>query len=228
MIRALPFVFMLACSVEPSNMAGFLGPQAQLEDDDAVAEAFLATLLPLALPHEAGRHHDDACPIRTEWEGGFALDGGCTTVDGARFVGSYVEEKLDSTTTFIRYEAWEAHGRDPAEARVGSCTHAFVARDSQAARRHWFPHYDHYLRWANDLLKRQHHPVDLQWSAETFIDQVAICGSPAEVVDRIGHFRESLGSERHLLMFDPGGLPEADLRDCIELVGKEVIPALAN
>ena len=112
MIRALPFVFMLACSVEPSNMAGFLGPQAQLEDDDAVAEAFLATLLPLALPHEAGRHHDDACPIRTEWEGGFALDGGCTTVDGARFVGSYVEEKLDSTTTFIRYEAWEAHGRD--------------------------------------------------------------------------------------------------------------------
>jgi len=125
-------------------------------------------------------------------------------------------------------ERWQAYGHEPAKARVGSCTHAFVARDSQTARRRWFPHYDHYLRWANDLLKSQHRPVDLQWSAEDFIDQVAICGSPAEVVDRIAQFRESLGSERHLLMFDPGGLPESDLRECIELVGKEVIPALAG
>ena len=125
-------------------------------------------------------------------------------------------------------ERWEAHGRDPAEARVGSCAHAFVARDSQDARRRWFPHYDHYLRWANALLKRQHPPMDLQLSGDRFIDEVAMCGSPAQIVDRIGALRESLGTQRHLLMFDPGGLPEADLRECIERVGKEVIPAFAH
>ncbi|NRA09095.1 MAG: LLM class flavin-dependent oxidoreductase [Myxococcales bacterium] len=125
-------------------------------------------------------------------------------------------------------ERWEAHGRDPADARVGTCAHCFVARDSQEARRRWLPYYDQYLRWAGALLASQHQPMDFDWRAESFIDEVAMCGSPAQLVERIGKLRESLGTQRHLVMFDPGGLPEAELRECIELFGSEVMPALAD
>ena len=55
----------------------------------------------------------------------------------------------------------------------------------------------------------------------------AICGSPAEVIDRIAEVNQILGLDRHLFLMDVGSLPEATLHDAIELMGSEVLPALA-
>jgi alkanesulfonate monooxygenase SsuD/methylene tetrahydromethanopterin reductase-like flavin-dependent oxidoreductase (luciferase family) len=56
----------------------------------------------------------------------------------------------------------------------------------------------------------------------------AICGSPAEVSDRILAMRELLGLDLHLSMFDLGGLPPERLRETLELFGNEVLPALGR
>jgi alkanesulfonate monooxygenase SsuD/methylene tetrahydromethanopterin reductase-like flavin-dependent oxidoreductase (luciferase family) len=56
----------------------------------------------------------------------------------------------------------------------------------------------------------------------------AICGSPAEVADRILAMRELLGLDVHLSMFDLGGLPPERLRETLELFGNEVLPALGR
>jgi len=114
MIRALPLFLLVGCADGPgSSLAEFFGPPAPLVDEDSVGEAFLASLMPFYLPGADGRHHlgrlDPECPFRTEWEGGFALDGDCTTDSGDRYVGSYVEEE-DGESTIIRYEDWEFHG----------------------------------------------------------------------------------------------------------------------
>jgi len=52
----------------------------------------------------------------------------------------------------------------------------------------------------------------------------AICGSPAEVVDRIGVLNEQLGLDVHYLMPDLGGLPRALLSEVMELLGSDVLP----
>ena len=60
--------------------------------------------------------------------------------------------------------------------------------------------------------------VDFEAMAST----VAICGSPAEVVDRMGTAAELLHLDTQILMFDLGGLPDTDLYRAIDLTGQEV------
>lgn len=124
-------------------------------------------------------------------------------------------------------EGWAAAGRDRADARIGTCVHTFVAPDSQDAERLWMPYYDNYLRWVSALLRSQSNPLPVDWRAKDMIDGPAMCGSPAQVVDRIGTLREQLDPDLHLAMFDPGGLPEAELRASMELFGTDVLPKIA-
>ena len=53
-----------------------------------------------------------------------------------------------------------------------------------------------------------------------------VCGSPAEVADRIARMREEVGLDVHLAMMDLGGMPECDLYDSIDLYGAKVAPAV--
>ena len=43
----------------------------------------------------------------------------------------------------------------------------------------------------------------------------AMCGSPEEVIDRMGSMREKLRLDTQILMFDMGGLPDIELFDTI-------------
>jgi alkanesulfonate monooxygenase SsuD/methylene tetrahydromethanopterin reductase-like flavin-dependent oxidoreductase (luciferase family) len=60
------------------------------------------------------------------------------------------------------------------------------------------------------------------------IANTAICGSPEQVIDRMGHIRETLHLDTQILMFDMGGMPDNDLFQAIELLGTEVIPAVST
>jgi alkanesulfonate monooxygenase SsuD/methylene tetrahydromethanopterin reductase-like flavin-dependent oxidoreductase (luciferase family) len=52
----------------------------------------------------------------------------------------------------------------------------------------------------------------------------SICGSPAEVVDRICSLRELFGLDVHLAMFDHGGMPEELAFETLRLFGERVLP----
>lgn len=127
-------------------------------------------------------------------------------------------------------ERWEAHGHDPAHRRIGCCSHAWVHPDGRRARADWEPRYRNYVEWVNELFRTSSRLPDGEGLGTFDFDErcrtVALCGSPAEVVERMAHIREVLHLDTHLLMFDMGGMPWEPLRDTIELVGAEVLPAL--
>jgi alkanesulfonate monooxygenase SsuD/methylene tetrahydromethanopterin reductase-like flavin-dependent oxidoreductase (luciferase family) len=120
----------------------------------------------------------------------------------------------------------------PAEAmRVGNVFHTHVAATSQEARRRWEPYYRNYLSF-----------VDAVWDGQALFDgkvrprqsfdyhrllaSTAICGSPAQVTERILEARELLGLDLVALSMDLGALPRDLLMESIELVGSTVIPAV--
>jgi alkanesulfonate monooxygenase SsuD/methylene tetrahydromethanopterin reductase-like flavin-dependent oxidoreductase (luciferase family) len=131
-----------------------------------------------------------------------------------------------------RYEEqWALHGRDPADRRVGCCTHAFVAATRAEARRIWEPRYRAYIEWVNELVFASTGGRATGLGGFDFEERcasLAICGSPAEMIDRMGELRELLHLDTQLLMFDMGGLPDDELRAVIELAGTEVIPKVGG
>ena len=124
---------------------------------------------------------------------------------------------------------------DPeARPRVGAVSHVHVAPDSQRAREEWRPYYQGYFQFVAELISGSGASVALgaasdqagpfQVDFEKMLEGTAICGSPAQLVDRLCRMRERLGLDLHLAMFDLGGLPPNDLYRTIELYGKEVLP----
>ncbi len=121
---------------------------------------------------------------------------------------------------------WEAIGRDWADARVGACSHCFVAPTSQQSRTQWEPFYRNYWQFVGDLLGSEG-----MWPPFDMDDLLAgpgICGSPAQVVDKIESWREIFGLDRHLFMFDLGGIDEPTLMNNLELFGSDVMTAVAE
>ena len=128
-------------------------------------------------------------------------------------------------------QRFAAAGHDPAAIRVGNVFHAHVAPTSQAAQRRWEPYYRSYLGFVDEL-----------WDGEALFDgkvrpqqafdygrllaTAAICGSPAEVAERLIEARDLLGLDMIALSMDLGGLPRELLMEAVDLVGAEVIPAV--
>jgi len=120
---------------------------------------------------------------------------------------------------------WEANGRDWTGARVGACCHVHVGATSQQARATFEPHYRQYWNWVGGLLGESGMWPDFDFDELT--TGPGICGSPDEVIDRIGQWREVFGHDRHLFMFDLGGIDESTLTATIERFGTEVLPQLS-
>ena len=116
---------------------------------------------------------------------------------------------------------YEAAGRD-SQPRVGFPSYLHVARTSQEARQRWRPHLEHYRDFALTLRSAFGRDTDF----DSLLQGPAICGSPAEVVDRIGQIDELLGLDRHLFLLDAGGVPQEVLDDEMALLATEVLPKL--
>jgi alkanesulfonate monooxygenase SsuD/methylene tetrahydromethanopterin reductase-like flavin-dependent oxidoreductase (luciferase family) len=104
--------------------------------------------------------------------------------------------------------------------RVAMPSYCWVAKNSQDARRTWRPRMERYVALAQGL--RDGHGRGLDF--ESLVAGPAICGSPAEVVDRLGAINQSMQLDSHILMMDLGGAPFGELEACLELMGKEVLP----
>lgn len=119
---------------------------------------------------------------------------------------------------------WEAAGRDWADARVGACSHTHVGPTNDRALADWEPYYRSYWGFVGALLEGSG-----AWPAfdyDNLLAGPAICGGADEVVDRIGHWQDLLGLDRHLFMFDLGGLDHRTTIETIERFGRDVMPQL--
>jgi alkanesulfonate monooxygenase SsuD/methylene tetrahydromethanopterin reductase-like flavin-dependent oxidoreductase (luciferase family) len=63
---------------------------------------------------------------------------------------------------------------------------------------------------------------------ENLLKGPAICGSPAEVVDRLEQINELLGLDHHILLMDVGGAPFSEVAHAMELMGSHVLPKLSR
>jgi alkanesulfonate monooxygenase SsuD/methylene tetrahydromethanopterin reductase-like flavin-dependent oxidoreductase (luciferase family) len=140
-----------------------------------------------------------------------AVDYGLPMVFGttAREPSSFVEP-------FNAYrEQWRAARTDP-PGTLGAASHVFVAETSQQAHSLWFSYIESYLS------ARKTGPLDF----DSYVgdDGPALCGSPAEVVDKLGRLRELWGHDLHLLAVDIGGIPYATVQRASELIASDVLP----
>jgi len=121
-----------------------------------------------------------------------------------------------------RYRASMAAAGNAHKIAVAYPSHVHVARTSQEARQRFRPYLESYVRAASGCRGSQGRPLDY----ETLLQGPALCGSPAEVVDRIAAINETLGLQDHYLLPDLGGLPAPLLHEVIALLGSEVLPHL--
>lgn len=121
------------------------------------------------------------------------------------------------------YRLRHAEARHSSTARIGFPSYLHVATTSQEASRRWRPHLDHYRDFALTIRSAFGRDTDF----DSLIQGPAICGSPAEVIERIGTIDERLGLDRHLFLLDAGGVPEEVLAEEMELLATEVLPHLS-
>ncbi|MFE4503195.1 LLM class flavin-dependent oxidoreductase [Rhodococcus sp. NPDC056743] len=130
---------------------------------------------------------------------------------------------------FARIDAWgplvkiyrelmEEQGLTPL---VGSCGYLHVDVDGQKARTQWEPYLTGYVSWVHKMLGKSK-PVDYQ----DLIEGTAMCGSPEEVLDRMGNLQEIIDPDIHLPVFDVGALPHEMLMDTMQLFASEIMPKL--
>ena len=106
--------------------------------------------------------------------------------------------------------------------QIGFPSYLHVAKTSQEATARWRPHLDHYVDFAMGTRSSFGRPTDF----DSLVAGPAICGSPAQVTERILEINDTLGLDRHIFLMDVGALPEAALHDALELMGSEVLPTL--
>ena len=117
-------------------------------------------------------------------------------------------------------------GHDPRGLRVAVAGHLHLAKDSQAARERFFPHYSAYF---------QSHAPKPAFAApvpRAIFDERAsargplFVGSPQEVIDKIAYERQLFGHDRFIAQVDLGAQPYAQVAEVIELLGTVVAPAV--
>jgi hypothetical protein len=107
------------------------------------------------------------------------------------------------------------HGTEQ-QAVVGLGGQAYIARNSQDAKRAFRPYF-------NEAPVYGHGP-----SMEDFADLTPLSvGSPQQVIDKTLTFREHFGDyQRQLFLMDHAGLPLKTVLDQLDLLGGEVVPVL--
>jgi alkanesulfonate monooxygenase SsuD/methylene tetrahydromethanopterin reductase-like flavin-dependent oxidoreductase (luciferase family) len=130
--------------------------------------------------------------------------------------GTTAREPNSFVEPFNAYRAlWQTRRSDP-PGRLGAASHVFVAETSQRARSLWFSYIDSYLS------ARKTGPLDF----DSYIGDggPALCGSPAEIVDKLGRLQQLWGHDLHLLAVDIGGIPYATVQAATELIASDVLP----
>ncbi|GAA2795314.1 LLM class flavin-dependent oxidoreductase [Saccharopolyspora taberi] len=125
-------------------------------------------------------------------------------------------------------ERWEHYGHDPKQARVGSGGMLFVGKTSQQARDDLRPYYE--ALWADRDPTRDRGGIGDEPAGHTLESNIAggglFAGSPQEIIDKIGVYRERFGHDVMIFGVQVGGLPYGKVAESLELFATEVLPQL--
>lgn len=138
--------------------------------------------------------------------------------------------------TAIRFrELWAEAGHAPEACRIAHCSHIFVRPNGQAARDTFEPFHVGYLEWVFQTIhERGDFVLDPDALAptrfEAYEDPVnspTLCGTPAEVTERILTWNELLGGiDRYSFVIDAGGQPDEMIDETLDILLADVIPAI--
>jgi probable LLM family oxidoreductase len=119
--------------------------------------------------------------------------------------------------------ALDAHGHDPATARIAINTHAFVAETSAKADSAFA---SSYLQMMNRIGRERGWPPAgrEQYEALRSSSGALAVGSPEQVAEKILFEHELFGHQRYIGQMSVGAVAHADVMRSIELFGTEVAP----
>ena len=119
--------------------------------------------------------------------------------------------------------ALDAHGHDPATARIAINTHAFVAETSAKADSAFAASY---LQMMNRIGRERGWPPAgrEQYEALRSPSGALAVGSPEQVAEKILFEHELFGHQRYIGQMSVGAVAHADVMRSIELFGTEVAP----
>lgn len=106
--------------------------------------------------------------------------------------------------------------------RVGFPTYLHVAETSQLARERFRPRFDSYMNFAKSTRTGLGRSMDF----DDLVRGPVVCGSPAEVAERITEINDALDLDRQMFMIDAGGMPHDIVADVIDRMGSSVLPAV--
>jgi alkanesulfonate monooxygenase SsuD/methylene tetrahydromethanopterin reductase-like flavin-dependent oxidoreductase (luciferase family) len=121
--------------------------------------------------------------------------------------------------------ALDAHGHDPATARIAINTHAFVAETSAKADSAFAASY---LQMMNRIGRERGWPPAgrQQYEALRSPSGALAVGSPEQVAEKILFEHELFGNQRYIGQMSVGAVAHPDVMRSIELFGTEVAPVV--
>jgi len=112
--------------------------------------------------------------------------------------------------------------------RLSMAAHFHVHKDSQDARKEFYPHYAGYFRNHAPTQYRAQEITQAEFEERAGPHGPLFVGSPQEIIDKIMYQRELFAHQRFLAQIDIGGLPYAKVAQVIELIAKEIAPVVRD
>ena len=118
-------------------------------------------------------------------------------------------------------------GHDPAQMKVAVHSHGFVAPTTEQAAERFYPS----TARAMNIIGRERRwaPYDqASFDAARAPEGALFVGDPKTVADKIVALREALDVDRFLLHLPVGTMPHEQVREALELLGREVAPLVKS
>jgi alkanesulfonate monooxygenase SsuD/methylene tetrahydromethanopterin reductase-like flavin-dependent oxidoreductase (luciferase family) len=149
----------------------------------------------------------------------FAADRGLPIFLGAHIkslahAGSIIEHFRERTTSA---------GFDASRIPVGAGGSLYVRGNGKQARREFRPYFEQGARFSLSHRNLPFKGVDFDGMNS---DGALLCGSPAEIAERLIHMHEVFGHDLHMCQPDVGGMPWDAVRETMELFAAEVAPVV--
>ncbi|MBM7634840.1 LLM class flavin-dependent oxidoreductase [Geomicrobium sediminis] len=118
-------------------------------------------------------------------------------------------------------ETAKANGHDPDSLPIATAGFFYTAETTQQAQREYYPHINEGMKLTNGRgFPKQ------QFAQSADIRSVVNVGSPQQIIEKILYQHELFGHQRYIGQMDFGGVTMAQLRNNIELIGTEILPAI--
>ncbi|WP_047982276.1 LLM class flavin-dependent oxidoreductase [Ornithinibacillus contaminans] len=118
-------------------------------------------------------------------------------------------------------EAAQHAGYNPAELPVATAGFFYAAETTQQALSEYYPHINEGMKLTNG----RGFPKQLFAQGADKRDVINV-GSPQQIIEKILYQHEVFGHQRYIAQMDFGGVPMDKLKQNIELIGTEILPAI--